>query len=94
MGKKTWRAVEGGNTSHDSVIPFRHHQRLRGREQGARSLRLLAGDANEFDDRNFPSQVKRATRVTRGTRVTVNASPEPVTKGKTITVARRVARAN
>lgn len=49
---------------------------------------FLAGDAHDTDDKNLPLQVKRATRVT------VNASPEPVTKGKTITVTGRITRAN
>lgn len=49
---------------------------------------FLAGDAHDTDDENLPLQVKRATRVT------VNASPEPVTKGKTITVTGRITRAN
>lgn len=48
----------------------------------------LAGDAYDMDDENLPLQVKRATRVT------VNASPEPVAKGRTITVTGRVTRAN
>ncbi|MEE1736140.1 hypothetical protein [Streptomyces sp. BE147] len=49
---------------------------------------FLAGDAYDTDDQDLPLQVKRATRVT------VNASPEPVAKGKTITVTGRVTRAN
>ncbi|MEU5095886.1 hypothetical protein [Streptomyces sp. NPDC020996] len=49
---------------------------------------FLAGDAQDTDDLNLPLQVKRATRVT------VNASPEPVAAGKTITVTGRVTRAN
>jgi hypothetical protein len=49
---------------------------------------FLAGDAHDTDDVALPLQVKRATRVT------VNASPEPVTRGKTITVTGRVTRAN
>lgn len=44
---------------------------------------FLAGDAWDTDDENLPLQVKRATRVT------VNASPEPVATGKTITVRAR-----
>ncbi|MFF2363906.1 hypothetical protein ACFVU0_14515 [Streptomyces sp. NPDC058122] len=49
---------------------------------------FLAGDASDTDDKNLPLQVKRATRVT------ANASPEPVTAGKTITVTGRITRAN
>ncbi|MEU9245482.1 hypothetical protein [Streptomyces sp. NPDC048385] len=49
---------------------------------------FLTGDAQDIDDLNLPLQVKRATRVT------VNASPEPVATGKTITVTGRVTRAN
>lgn len=49
---------------------------------------FLAGDAHDIDDANLSLQVKRATIVT------VNASPEPVTKGKAITVTGRVTRAN
>ncbi|OEJ36344.1 hypothetical protein [Streptomyces agglomeratus] len=49
---------------------------------------FLAGDAWDTDDENLPLQVKRAARVT------VSASPEPVTTGKTITVTGRVTRAN
>ncbi|MFG3149757.1 hypothetical protein [Streptomyces sp. NPDC048243] len=49
---------------------------------------FLAGDAFDTDDANLPLQVQRATRVT------VNASPEPVAAGKTITVTGRVERAN
>ncbi len=49
---------------------------------------FLAGDAHDTDDKNLPLQVKRATRVT------VNASPEPVEAGKTITVTGKVTRAN
>ncbi|MFH8374824.1 hypothetical protein ACH4A7_15010 [Streptomyces cyaneofuscatus] len=48
----------------------------------------LPGGARDIDDKNLPLQVKRATRVT------VNASPEPVGKGSTITVTGRVTRAN
>ncbi|MET8341827.1 hypothetical protein [Streptomyces microflavus] len=48
----------------------------------------FADDTHDTDDKNLPLQVKRATRVT------VNASPEPVRKGKTITVTGRVTRAN
>ncbi|WP_406091399.1 hypothetical protein [Streptomyces sp. NBC_01013] len=49
---------------------------------------FLAGDAYDTDDKDLPLQVKRATRVT------VNASPEPVVKGKTLTVTGLVTRAN
>ncbi|MGX1886563.1 hypothetical protein [Streptomyces sp. NPDC055287] len=49
---------------------------------------FLAGDAHDTDDENLPLQVKRAARVT------VNASPEPVATGKTITVTGLVTRAN
>ncbi|WP_405917764.1 hypothetical protein [Streptomyces sp. NBC_00728] len=49
---------------------------------------FLPGDAYDTDDVNLPLQVKRATRVT------VNASPEPVAAGKTITVTGQVTRAN
>ncbi|MFD7968015.1 hypothetical protein [Streptomyces clavifer] len=49
---------------------------------------FLAGDAHDIDDANLPLQLRRATRVT------VNASPEPVTKGRTLTVTGRVTRAN
>lgn len=49
---------------------------------------FLAGDASDTDDKDLPVQIKRATRVT------VNASPEPVVKGKTIAVTGRVTRAN
>ncbi|WP_327707836.1 hypothetical protein OG912_01800 [Streptomyces sp. NBC_00464] len=49
---------------------------------------FLAGDAHDTDDKALPLQVKRATRVT------VNASPEPVARGKTITVTGLVTRAN
>ncbi|MFD9095832.1 hypothetical protein [Streptomyces collinus] len=49
---------------------------------------FLAGDADDTDDLNLPVQVKRATRVT------VNASPEPVAAGGTITVTGKVTRAN
>ncbi|MFF2214878.1 hypothetical protein [Streptomyces antibioticus] len=48
----------------------------------------LPGNAQDIDDVNLPLQVKRATRVT------VNASPEPVAAGKTLTVTGRVTRAN
>ncbi|MEV7301505.1 hypothetical protein [Streptomyces clavifer] len=49
---------------------------------------FLAGDAHDIDDENLPLQLRRATRVT------VNAAPEPVTKGRTLTVTGRVTRAN
>ncbi|MFB6814897.1 hypothetical protein ACFCV8_10155 [Streptomyces sp. NPDC056347] len=49
---------------------------------------FLAGDGQDVDDKNLPLQLKRATRVT------ANASPEPVAKGRTITVTGRVTRAN
>ncbi|MCG7208218.1 hypothetical protein [Streptomyces arenae] len=49
---------------------------------------FLPGDAQDTDDLNLPLQVKRATRVT------VDASPEPVAVGKAITVTGRVTRAN
>ncbi|MFE2585776.1 hypothetical protein [Streptomyces sp. NPDC059378] len=48
----------------------------------------LAGDAYDTDDVNLPLQVRRATAVT------VNASPEPVAAGRTITVTGRLTRAN
>lgn len=48
----------------------------------------FVGDAYDIDDVNLPLQVQRATRVT------VNAAPEPVVKGKTITVTGKVTRAN
>ncbi|WP_176482279.1 hypothetical protein [Streptomyces albidoflavus] len=48
----------------------------------------LAGGGHDVDDENLPLQVKRATRVT------VNATPEPVTKGKMLTVKGTVTRAN
>ncbi|MFH9606020.1 hypothetical protein [Streptomyces sp. NPDC017448] len=48
----------------------------------------LPKGAEDVDDQKLPLQVKRATRVT------VNASPEPVGKGRTITVTGRVTRAN
>jgi len=46
------------------------------------------GDDYDTDDMNIPIQVQRATRVT------VNAAPEPVVKGRTITVTGKVTRAN
>ncbi len=49
---------------------------------------FLAGDGHDADDENLPLRIQRATRVT------VNASPEPVTKGKTLTVTGRITRAN
>ncbi|MGW1432192.1 hypothetical protein [Streptomyces sp. NPDC001108] len=49
---------------------------------------FLPHDGLDVDDKNLPLQLKRATRVT------VNASPEPVAKGRTITVTGRVTRAN
>ncbi|MFC8226391.1 hypothetical protein [Streptomyces sp. NPDC057287] len=49
---------------------------------------FLAGDAHDTDDKGLPLQFKRATRLT------ANASPEPVAAGKTITVTGRVTRAN
>ncbi|WP_307669089.1 hypothetical protein [Streptomyces sp. V2I9] len=48
----------------------------------------LPKGAEDIDDKKLPLQVKRATRLT------VNASPEPVGKGRTITVTGRVSRAN
>lgn len=48
----------------------------------------LPKDSQDIDDMKLPLQVKRATRVT------VNASPEPVVKGKTLTVTGKVTRAN
>lgn len=48
----------------------------------------LSKDTEDIDDQKLPLHVQRATRVT------VNASPEPVRKGGTITVTGRVARAN
>ncbi|MET7675764.1 hypothetical protein [Streptomyces seoulensis] len=49
---------------------------------------FFAGDAWDTDDQHIPLQLKRATRVT------VDASPEPVAAGRTITVTGRVTRAN
>ncbi|MFE9815865.1 hypothetical protein [Streptomyces sp. NPDC005773] len=46
------------------------------------------GDSQDVDDVNIPVQIQRATRLT------VNASPEPVATGKTITVSGRLTRAN
>ncbi|MFI1191601.1 hypothetical protein [Streptomyces californicus] len=48
----------------------------------------LPGDDYDIDDVNLPVWVQRATRLT------VNASPEPVAKGKTITVTGKITRAN
>lgn len=48
----------------------------------------LPGDAQDADAVNLPLQVKRAVRVT------VNASPEPVAAGRTLTVTGQVTRAN
>ncbi|MCX4449082.1 hypothetical protein ACIOEZ_12275 [Streptomyces sp. NPDC087866] len=48
----------------------------------------LPGGDSVFTDLNHPVQVQRATRVT------VNAAPEPVVTGKTITVTGKVTRAN
>ncbi|WLQ33845.1 hypothetical protein P8A18_10475 [Streptomyces castrisilvae] len=53
----------------------------------AADLPLPGGD-HVLNDLNLPLQVQRATRVT------VNAAPEPVVKGKTITVTGKVTRAN
>ncbi len=52
------------------------------------AIAYLPGDAEDFDDENLTVYVKRNSRLT------VNASPEPVTKGKTITVTGKVTRAN
>lgn len=52
------------------------------------ALVYLPGDAQDIDDMNLPLKVQRATRLT------VNASPEPVAVGKTITVSGRLTRAN
>ncbi|WP_330452287.1 MULTISPECIES: hypothetical protein [unclassified Streptomyces] len=49
---------------------------------------LAIGGGGDIDDMNIPLQVQRATRVT------VNAAPEPVVKGRTITVTGKVTRAN
>ncbi|MGC5410667.1 hypothetical protein ACPXCX_44240, partial [Streptomyces sp. DT225] len=48
----------------------------------------LVGGGSDIDDMNIPVQVQRATRVT------VNAAPESVVKGRTITVTGKVTRAN
>ena len=53
-----------------------------------RAEMCLADGTYDMDDENLPLQVKRATRLT------VNATPEPVTKGKTLTVKGAVTRAN
>ncbi|MFF5334116.1 hypothetical protein [Streptomyces sp. NPDC013181] len=55
--------------------------------KSAAQLSLPGGDS-VFTDLNRSVQVQRATRVT------VNAAPEPVVKGKTITVTGKVSRAN
>ncbi|MFI7363012.1 hypothetical protein ACIBO4_12855 [Streptomyces sp. NPDC050149] len=52
------------------------------------ALVYLPGDAQDIDDMNLPVRVQRATRLT------VDASPEPVAIGKTITVSGRLTRAN
>ncbi len=49
---------------------------------------FLPKDSQDVDDEDHAVQLKRATRVT------VNASPEPVVKGKTLTVTGKVTRAN
>ncbi|MFJ5050030.1 hypothetical protein [Streptomyces sp. NPDC088719] len=49
---------------------------------------FLPKDSQDIDDENHSVQLKRATRVT------VNASPEPVVKGRTLTVTGKVTRAN
>ncbi|MER6115683.1 hypothetical protein [Streptomyces sp. NPDC001743] len=48
----------------------------------------LPGDSQDIDDVNLPVRVQRATRLT------VDASPEPVAMGRTITVSGRLTRAN
>lgn len=55
---------------------------------GTAARLFLPKDSQDVDDENLPLQVKRATRVT------VNAAPEPVVKGRTITVTGKVSRAN
>nr|WSW68638.1 hypothetical protein OG461_21900 [Streptomyces sp. NBC_00995] len=52
------------------------------------ALVYLPGDAQDIDDVNLSLQVQRATRLT------VDASPEPVAMGRTITVSGRLTRAN
>src|SRR4051812_40411247 len=56
------------------------------------SLRLWKADGGlktgELETRSMPAQLKRAAKVT------ANASPEPVTKGKPITVTGKLTRAN
>lgn len=49
---------------------------------------FLPGDSQDIDDVNLPVRLQRATRLT------VDASPEPVPVGKTITLSGRVTRAN
>ncbi|THA28836.1 hypothetical protein E6R18_26560 [Streptomyces sp. A1277] len=45
-------------------------------------------------DDDVSTDLKRSVQVQRATRVTVDAAPEPVVKGKTITVTGKVSRAN
>lgn len=64
---------------------------MRNSEAGAWSVGAevyFKGGGGDVDDKGLTVHVKRNSRLT------VNASPEPVTKGKTITVTGKVTRAN
>ncbi|WPR53461.1 hypothetical protein SJI45_22815 [Streptomyces sp. S399] len=101
-GEELWSALGGGDPEvvdpvkgvYDFAVAFSIHPRhagLKNKDAGTwkTCARIsLAGGGHDVDDEHLPLQVKRATRLT------VNASPEPVTKGKTLTVTGTVTRAD
>ncbi|GGV43237.1 calcium-binding protein [Streptomyces spectabilis] len=78
-------------TCSDTVIAF--PQDLRNAHAGTR-WNVYATAVNNNGDKHREEYLKSDARLKRNARLTVNASPEPVKKGKTITVTGALTRAN
>ena len=99
-GDQLWHAIEttdcikvsSGVCDFNETIYFDPSEwQMRNSEAGAWRVGaqvFFKGDGGDTDDEGLTSYVKRNSRLT------VNASPEPVSKGKTITVTGKVTRAN
>ncbi|MFP3989471.1 hypothetical protein U9R90_18695 [Streptomyces sp. E11-3] len=99
-GDELWHAIETSDciTVSRGVCDFNEtlyldpsEYSMRNKDAGAwkTAARVyFVGDGHDADDEDLTVYVKRNTRLK------VNASPEPVTKGKTITVTGKVTRAN
>ncbi|MEW2525789.1 calcium-binding protein [Streptomyces sp. NPDC047071] len=78
-------------TCSDTVVAF--PQDLRNAHAGTR-WNVFATAVNNQGDKHREEYLKSDARLKRNARLTVNASPEPVKKGRTITVSGALTRAN